>query len=69
MMPLSLAVAGPVADALGVRQWYAIGGAVFALLGIISFFVPAIVNIEKNGNGVEEERLSPASAEIVLAGE
>ncbi|MEJ2734630.1 MAG: MFS transporter [Anaerolineae bacterium] len=69
MMPLSLAVAGPVADMIGVRQWYAIGGAIFALLGAVSFFVPAIVNLEKNGHSSGEERPSPAPAEIPLAGD
>jgi DHA3 family macrolide efflux protein-like MFS transporter len=69
MMPLSLAVAGPVADMIGVRQWYAIGGAIFALLGAVSFFVPAIVNLEKNGHSSKEERPSPAPAEIPLAGD
>jgi DHA3 family macrolide efflux protein-like MFS transporter len=69
MMPLSLAVAGPVADLIGVRQWYAIGGAIFALLGVVSFFVPAIVNIEKNGHSSEEERPSPATVEISFAGD
>ena len=69
MMPLSLAIAGPVADLIGVRQWYAIGGAIFALLGTVSFFVPVIVNIEKNGYSSQEERPSPAAVEIPLAGD
>jgi DHA3 family macrolide efflux protein-like MFS transporter len=69
MMPLSLAVAGPVADLIGVRQWYAIGGAIFALLGAVSFFVPAIVNIEKNGHSSVEEKRSPAKVGIPLAGD
>jgi MFS transporter, DHA3 family, macrolide efflux protein len=47
MMPLSLAIAGPVADQVGVRAWYLAGGAVFALLGALSFFVPAIVHLEE----------------------
>lgn len=69
MMPLSLAVAGPVADLIGVRQWYAIGGAIFALSGAVGFFVPAIVNIEKNGHSAEEEKLSPAAVEVPLTGD
>jgi MFS family permease len=48
MMPLSLAVAGPVADVVGIRMWYVVGGAIFALMGAGAFFVPAIVNIEQN---------------------
>ncbi|MFC1465410.1 MAG: MFS transporter [Candidatus Brachytrichaceae bacterium NZ_4S206] len=46
MSPLSLLVAGPVADALGVQVWYAIGGAACVLMGLIGFFIPALVNIE-----------------------
>jgi DHA3 family macrolide efflux protein-like MFS transporter len=46
MMPLGTAVAGPVADWLGVRVWFLVGGAVCALMGVVSFFVPAIVDME-----------------------
>ncbi len=48
MMPLSLAVAGPVAEVVGIRTWYVVGGAVFALLGVASFSIPAIVHLEDN---------------------
>ncbi len=51
MSPLSLAVAGPVADTLGVRVWYVAGGLVCALMGAAAFFVPAIVHLEDNHNG------------------
>ena len=69
MMPLSLAVAGPVADAIGIQPWYVIGGATFALLGLGSFFVPAIVHLEDNGHHKEDGGLTPAVAEIRLAGD
>nr|HID12486.1 MFS transporter [Anaerolineae bacterium] len=48
MSPLSLAIAGPVADLLGVRTWYVIAGVVCALMGGGAFFVPAIVHLEDN---------------------
>lgn len=51
MMPLSLAVAGPLADVVGVRPWYVVGGLVFSLIGLASFAVPAIVKLEENGHG------------------
>jgi DHA3 family macrolide efflux protein-like MFS transporter len=54
MMPLSLLVAGPVADWLGVRFWYLIGGAVCILTTIIASFIPAIMNIEQNRVSVED---------------
>jgi DHA3 family macrolide efflux protein-like MFS transporter len=52
MMPLSLAIAGPVADVVGVQPWYVFGGTVFALVGVGSFFVRPLVNIEQNGRAV-----------------
>jgi DHA3 family macrolide efflux protein-like MFS transporter len=48
MMPLSLLVAGPVADALGIRVWYIFGGTVCILMTVVALFIPAIVNIEQN---------------------
>ena len=46
MSPLSLAVAGPLADLLGIQFWYVIGGAAMLLMGIGAFFVPAILHLE-----------------------
>ena len=48
MAPLSLLVAGPVSDWLGVRTWYLVGGSVCILLALAGLFVPAIMNIETN---------------------
>lgn len=50
MMPLSLLIAGPVADALGVRVWYLVGGLACVVIGLIAFGVPAIMNVEQNGH-------------------
>lgn len=50
MMPLSLLVAGPLADALGVRVWYVVGGVVCAVIGLFAFTVPAIMHVEENGH-------------------
>jgi DHA3 family macrolide efflux protein-like MFS transporter len=50
MMPLSLLIAGPVADALGVRVWYLVGGAATVLAGLISFSIPVIMHVEQNGH-------------------
>ena len=44
--PLSLAVAGPIADAWGVRVWYMIGGVGPAVLMLAAFFAPPIMHLE-----------------------
>jgi DHA3 family macrolide efflux protein-like MFS transporter len=44
---VSLAIAGPVADVIGVQPWYFFGGLVCMLMGFGAFFVPAIVNVEE----------------------
>lgn len=48
MTPLSLAVAGPLADILGIQFWYIVGGITMLVMGIGAFFVPAIVHLEHN---------------------
>jgi DHA3 family macrolide efflux protein-like MFS transporter len=48
MMPLSLLVAGPVADWAGVRFWYLIGGVICILMTVAATFNPFIMNIEQN---------------------
>jgi DHA3 family macrolide efflux protein-like MFS transporter len=48
MMPLSLLIAGPVADWLSVRFWYALGGTVCIPVTVIASFNPTIMNIERN---------------------
>ena len=54
MMPLSLLIAGPVADALGVRVWYVVGGLACIAIGLVAFAVPAIMNVEQNGHDQTE---------------
>jgi DHA3 family macrolide efflux protein-like MFS transporter len=69
MMPLSLAVAGPVAEAVGVRPWYLFGGIVFAVCGVVCFFVPAIVHIEDQGHPAQETGPAAAPLEVSTARE
>ena len=47
MAPLGLAIAGPLADILGVRAWFLAGGVAIILMGAGAFFVPAIMDLEK----------------------
>jgi len=54
MSPLGLAIAGPVADALGVQIWFLTGGIATVIMGAGSFFIPAIMHIEDKAAEVEE---------------
>lgn len=45
--PLSLILAGPLADTLGVRTWLWAGGGVCAALGLLGLFIPTVMSFEK----------------------
>ena len=47
MAPIGLAIAGPLADVLGVRVWFMAGGLLIISMGITGFFVPAVMDMEK----------------------
>jgi DHA3 family macrolide efflux protein-like MFS transporter len=48
MSPLGLAIAGPLADSLGIQTWYWLGGLVCAGLGMLGFTIPAVMNLEED---------------------
>jgi DHA3 family macrolide efflux protein-like MFS transporter len=48
MMPLSLVMAGPLADRIGIRSWYTGGGLFITVLALGCFLVPSIMNLEQN---------------------
>jgi DHA3 family macrolide efflux protein-like MFS transporter len=48
MMPLGLAVAGPLADATGVRAIWAATGLMQAVMGLAAMLIPTIMNLESN---------------------
>lgn len=66
--PISLAVAGPVSDAVGIQVWYLLAGVISAVLGIAGFFIPAIGNIEENGHTAPETAPEFAQADVSLEG-
>ena len=45
-MPIGLAIAGPVSDAVGIQTWFVIGGIVMSLAGVFGFISPAMRHIE-----------------------
>jgi len=68
MMPVSLALAGPVADVIGVRTWFLAGGLVTVVVGIAGFFIRPLVNIEQERDDFPEPARSTAIADISLQG-
>jgi DHA3 family macrolide efflux protein-like MFS transporter len=46
MIPLGLAIAGPVADVLSVQAWFLIAGLAMALIGAVGLSIPAFVRLE-----------------------
>lgn len=52
----SLAVAGPVADAVGIRTMFVASGLVCLLEGIMGFFIPALMTIEEQAKEIKERR-------------
>ena len=52
MMPLSMLVVAPVAEFLGLRVWYWVGGSLTILLGLAAFFIPSIIELDKTRKDV-----------------
>jgi DHA3 family macrolide efflux protein-like MFS transporter len=53
--PVGLAIAGPVADWLGVQAWFMIGGLLCVILGTAMFFTPVIMDLEAHGHIPQSE--------------
>lgn len=67
MSPLGLIIAGPISDKLGVQTWFIIGGIVTGLMGVVSLFIPAIMNFEEGRAAVTptaEKSLSSSPKKI-----
>jgi len=64
MSPIGMAIAGPVADALGVQSWYVVGGVACVLMSTLALASPTMMNIESNhGRSEAEEELVSLPAE------
>jgi DHA3 family macrolide efflux protein-like MFS transporter len=63
MAPLSLLIAGPIADLLGIQSWFIVGGAVTLILGIAGFFIPQVLLIEEQPH---QDELDRAAGELPL---
>lgn len=64
MVPLSMALAGPLADAVGVRALFGIGGGAQILLGVVGLFIPAIMRLEEDARAIAEIRERLATSEL-----
>jgi DHA3 family macrolide efflux protein-like MFS transporter len=46
MIPLGLAIAGPLAEVLSVQTWFLVAGVTMAVMGMGALFVPAITRLD-----------------------
>lgn len=53
--PLGLAVAGPLAQALGLRAWFVAGGAACLLMALAGFSTPSILHLEDRAKAVPSQ--------------
>jgi DHA3 family macrolide efflux protein-like MFS transporter len=60
-VPLGLALAGPVADALGVRFWFVIAGLTTMLIGAGGFFLRPLMQMEEQGAAMAK---APAARQV-----
>lgn len=49
MMPLGLAVAGPLSDLFGSQLWFAVGGGACVVMAIVGLLSPAVMGLERHG--------------------
>lgn len=64
MTPLSLAIAGPVSDIIGIRTWYWIAGLICLVMGIGAFLTPVIMEVENN-HGHPRDKLPDRSFQAI----
>ncbi len=64
MTPLSLGLAGPISDLIGIRAWYIFGGVASLMIGIGAFFIPAIMDVENNHGNPKAEAAATGAAKI-----
>jgi len=52
VVPLGLALAGPLSDRFGIQVWFVVGGIAYLFVGFGSFLLPSILRIEADGEKV-----------------
>jgi DHA3 family macrolide efflux protein-like MFS transporter len=56
MMPLGLAIAGPLSDVVGPQAWFVAGGIAAVLLGLGALLLPSVVRLEERGEELARAR-------------
>jgi len=62
MSPLSLIVAGPFADAFGVRLWFILGGILTLIVGLSGFFNRKLLTVENGRTQPTEASIEDSSS-------
>jgi MFS transporter, DHA3 family, macrolide efflux protein len=50
--PISLLVAGPIADLLGIQVWYWVAGFACLIMTVVMLFIPPLMQIEEQGKAL-----------------
>lgn len=58
MMPLSMVVVAPVAEFLGLRVWYWVGGGLTILIGLAALFIPPIMALDSSQKDVSTTEIA-----------
>jgi DHA3 family macrolide efflux protein-like MFS transporter len=67
VVPLGLAVAGPLCDRFGMRVWFLIGGIAYLIVALASFASPAVMGLEAEGSRLRNTEAGGARpAEVTL---
>ncbi len=62
VVPLGLALAGPLSDRFGIQLWFIIGGIAYLFVGFGSFLSPSILRIEADGERFKRETCGESEA-------
>ena len=54
--PIGLAIAGPVAELIGIRAWFVIAGVTLLLGALTGLMIPGLRDLEKAFSGESQER-------------
>ena len=65
--PLGVALAGPLADTLGPRFWFVIGGGLCMVMAAVAFSIPTIVQIEEQAARLRTAQSTDSEATAVVA--